>query len=58
MELVHLHRCLRHHHMEDGKRTIFQGLALILHLAEAALQVYHLAANGVQLLFQHCGQKR
>ena len=38
--------------MEDGKRTIFQGLALILHLAEAALQVRHLKADGVQLFLQ------
>ena len=37
MELVHLHGRPRLHHAENGERALLQGLALVLHLAEAAL---------------------
>jgi len=43
--------------MEDGEHAVLQGLALVLHLTEVALQIRHLAADGLQLLLQHCGQK-
>jgi hypothetical protein len=55
VELIHPHGRLRLHHTEDSERTILQDLALVLHLTEAALQVRHLAADGLQLLLQHCG---
>ena len=53
MELIHPHGRPRLHHTEDSERAILQGLALVLHLAEAALQVRHLAADSLQLLLQH-----
>ena len=37
MELVHLHGRPWLHHAENGERALLQGLALVLHLAEAAL---------------------
>ena len=53
VELVHPHGRMRLHHTEDGECTLLQGLALVLHLTEAALQVRHLMADGLQLLLQH-----
>jgi hypothetical protein len=52
VELVDPHRRSRLHHTEYGECAILQGLALVLHLTETALQVYHLAADGVQLLLR------
>ena len=52
MELIHPHGRLHLHHKEDGERAVLQGLALVLHLAKAALQVSHPAADGL-LLLQH-----
>ena len=57
MELIHPHGHPWLHHTEDSERAIIRGLALVLHLAEVALQVRHLAADDLQLLLQHCGQK-
>ena len=53
MELIHAHGRLWLHHSEDSERAILQGLALVLHLAKAALQVRHLTEDGLQLLLQH-----
>ena len=52
VELVDSHRRPRLHHAEDGERSFLQGLALVIHLDEAALQVCHLTVDGVQLLLQ------
>ena len=53
MELVHLHGRPRLHHAENGERALLLGLALVLHLAEAALLARHLIADGFKLLLQH-----
>ena len=53
VELIHPHGRLRLHHTEDSKRAVLHGLALVLHLAKAVLQVRHLTADGLQLLIQH-----
>ena len=47
MELIQLYGHLQFHYKEDGERAVLQGLALVLHLAKAALQVRHLMADGL-----------
>ena len=53
VELIDPHRRPRLHHAADSERAILQGLALVLHLSKAALQVCHLAVDSVQLFLQH-----
>jgi hypothetical protein len=53
VKLIHPQGRLRLHHTEDGERAVLQVLALIFHLAEAALQVRYLKADGLQLLPPH-----
>ena len=52
VELVDPQRRPRFHHAEDGERIILQGFTPVLDLAEALLQICHLAAHRVQFLLQ------